>query len=336
MNLTELDPQSFGALVEPYQSELRAHCYRMSGSLQDADDMLQETLLRAWRRRDTYEGRASLRAWLYKIATHVCLDHLRKSSRRVIPRTRQRVSNAADPIPEAIMESIWLTPYPDELLAAGSDTDPAARFSLREKITLAFVAALNRLPPRQRAVLLLRDVLDCQASEVAALLDMTIPAVKSALHRARSTLASHPDALSGEDAALTASESAQNQLADYVRAWENADVDALLQLLKEDAAFSMPPIPSWYRGRAEIRALVTRTVFSGQAVGRWRLLATRANTQPAFGLYRQSDEAGRYHAYGIQVLTFGGALIADITTFRDPALFAYFRLPATLTLPQTT
>ncbi len=319
MNLTTIDEQEFGTLTEPYRRELQAHCYRMMGSVQDAEDMVQETFLRAWRRRETFEGRASFRAWLYKIATNACLDRLKRLPCRVVPMTYQAVSLVNEPIPPSVMEPIWLEPYPDDLLG---DDNPEETFSSREHITLAFIVALQLLPPRQRAVLILRDVLDWHADEVAALLDMTVSAVKSALHRARSTLANRD---MSENHVLD--EAAKTQLQDYIRAWETADVNGLLKLLKDDATFSMPPIPSWYRGRSEVGGLVSKTIFSGDANGRWRLLPTRANRQIAFGLYRQSQ--GGYEAYGIQVLTFQGGLIADITTFRNPGLVERFGLPAT-------
>lgn len=332
MILSELDQQAFGELAEPHRRELHAHCYRMLGSVHDAEDMVQETLLRAWRRRETYEGRASLRAWLYKIATNLCLDALEQRPRRVLPVTRQAVSTLNEPIPPKIMEPIWLEPFPDDLLAT-DDANPDVRFSARENITLAFVAALHRLPPRQRAVLILRDVLDWQASEVANLLDVTVPAVKSALHRARSTLAEHYHAAGAEAAAVhDLDEETQRRLDRFVLAWETADINALVALLKEDAVFSMPPIPAWYRGPDAIRKLVSMTVFSGEARGRWRLLPTRANSQSAFGLY-QRDGSGSdslYRAYGIQVLTFAGREIADITTVINSALFPYFNLPMSL------
>ncbi len=330
MPIDSVDQDQFGTLVEPYRRELQAHCYRMMGSVQDAEDMVQETFLRAWRRRETHEGRASFRAWLYKIATNVCLDNLKRRPRRRVPVTRQAVSSAAEPVPAGIMEPIWLEPYPDDLLAPSDDT-PERYVAARETITMAFIAALHLLPPRQRAVLLLRDVMDWQASEVAALLDMTVAAVKSALHRARATLATHGYATrAGGFTTAMLDEVDQTRLGDYVRAWETADVHALLSLLKEEATFSMPPIPSWYRGKDEIRKLTSATVFSGDAAGRWRLLPTRANGQPAFGLYRQAQTPGTYSAYGIQVLTINDGLIADITTFRTPALFPHFHLPPTI------
>ncbi len=292
--------------------------------------MVQETFLRAWRLRETFEGRGPLRTWLYKIATNNCLDALKKHARRVVPITYQPVSTVAEPIPAEVMEPIWLEPYPDHLLGPAGST-PEEDFFVKENITIAFMAALHLLPPRQRAVLILRDALGWEAREVAELLDITVSAVKSALHRARVRLAHHGAAPSVEHETIRVpGDATRVQLHDYVSAWETADIEGLVRLLKEDATFSMPPIPAWYRGRDEIRALISRTIFSGKAQGRWRLLATRANRQPAFGLYRQSELPAVYHAYGIQVLTFHDSRIADITTFRNPALFAYFRLPATL------
>ncbi|MBZ0299543.1 MAG: RNA polymerase subunit sigma-70, partial [Anaerolineae bacterium] len=227
-----------------------------------------------------------------------------------------------------VNEPIWIEPYPDDRWLADDDHPEHAVFA-RQEMTLAFIVLLHLLPPRQRAVLILRDVLDFQANEAAVLLDMTVSAVKSALHRARSTMAIQEG---GSGSALVRvdglDEPLRTQLEDYVRAWETADVAALLALLKADATFSMPPIPAWYRGRATIRDLTMRTVFSGQAQGRWHLRPTRANGQPAFGLYRQSAEPGVYHAYGIQVLTFHDGQLADIITFRHPALFPLFHLPA--------
>jgi RNA polymerase sigma-70 factor (ECF subfamily) len=317
-----MNEQEFAAQAEPYRRELQAHCYRMMGSVQDAEDMVQETFLRAWRARDTYEGRASFRAWLYKIATNACLDALDQRKRRVIPFTRQPVSTLGDPIPPDVTEPIWLEPYPDEMLPS-SELNPEGQISAREHITLAFIAALHLLPPRQRAILILRDVLDWQANEVASLLELTVPAVKSALHRARTTLANH-----GGEVHLAArglDKGTQSQLDRYVRAWETADVNALMTLLKDDATFSMPPIPSWYQGRDVVGGLVSATIFSGDANGRWRLRPTQANGQQAFGLYRQTPTG--YAIYGIQVLTFVHGEIADIITFRNPALIGYFNLP---------
>ncbi|MBK8026945.1 MAG: sigma-70 family RNA polymerase sigma factor [Chloroflexi bacterium] len=327
VRLDHLSQQDFGARVEPFRPELQAHCYRMLGSIHDAEDMVQETFLRAWKRRETFAENVSLRAWLYRIATNACLDALKKRRRRVIPLTFEDESSSADPIPPAIPEPIWMEPYPDDLLER-SDRHPEQDMLKRETITIAFMAALQQLPPRQRAVLLLSDVLDWRAAEIADLLDTTVSAVKSALHRARTALeVSRTHRLYETPQVLDAALS--TQLEQYVRAWETADVEGLIGLLRDDATFSMPPIPSWYRGRDNIRQLISKTIFAGPANGRWRLMPTRANGQIAYGLYRIAED-GTHRAYGIQVLTLYGGQIADIITFRDPALVACFSLPTTV------
>lgn len=326
MNLTTIDQEAFGALLEPHRRELQVHCYRMMGSAEDAEDMVQESFLRAWLRRETFEGRSSLRAWLYRIATNACLDALKQRKRRVVPVTYHERSLAAEPIPAEVHEPIWLQPYPDEWLLADSTAEPAQVLATRENITLAFIAALQLLPPRQRAVLLLRDVLELPASAVAVQLEMTVAAVKSALHRARTTMAAHQQRDDG-DAPMLTDEIIKNLLADYVRAWENADADAMIQLLTSEATFSMPPIPSWYQGPDEIHALVMRTIFAGAGADRrWRLLPTKANLQPAFGLYRWVDDEKVFKAYGIQVLTLKGYQITDVISFRFPTAVELFRL----------
>jgi RNA polymerase sigma-70 factor (ECF subfamily) len=329
MLVSAWDQAAFGARMEPYRRALHVHCYRMLGSLQDADDMVQETFLRAWRRRDAVEGLDSLKSWLYTIATNVCLDALRQRPRRLVPAVRGPASTLAEPIPGAIAEPIWLGPYPDARLLAADEQTPEEQVAAREHVAMAFMVALHQLPPRQRAVLLLRDVLDWPASEVAALLDTTVSAVKATLHRARATLADRRPASDADHGAMFGS-TAHAQLAAYVRAWEAADIPALVRLLKEDATYSMPPIPAWYRGRETIRALLSRTVFSGKAQGRWRLLPARANGQAAFGLYRHAEIPGLYRAYGIQLVTLCDRSIGDVITFMDAALLARFDLPTTL------
>lgn len=319
--LKALPAHEFAGLVEPFRRQLQAHCYRLLGSSLEAEDLTQETLLRAWQRRGTYAGRAPLRAWLYKIATNLCLDALARRPRRTVPRTRGAASSPETPVPAEVHEPIWLEPMPDDV-AAGEEANPEARYTLHESLTLAFITALHLLPPRQRAVLLLRDVLDWPAADVAEMLGLTVPAVKSLLHRARSALAIYYPA--GSPPHLD--DSRRDLLDRYLRAWEEADVAAFTTLLKSDAAFSMPPIPAWYQGRKNIRVLVSRTVFGGPARGRWRLLPCRANFQTAFGLYRR-DEAGHYRPYGIQVLAFAGRQIAEVITFRAPGLFRLFNLP---------
>jgi RNA polymerase sigma-70 factor (ECF subfamily) len=327
--LTDLDQQAFGALTEPYRRELQAHCYRMVGSLDEAEDLVQEALLRAWRRRETYAGRAPVRAWLYRIATNLCLDRLAQQPRRSLPQTRQDPIAGSEPLPPAVMDPVWLEPFPDEWLAPEA-MGPETRYAIRESVTLAFMVALHLLPPRQRAVLILRDVLDWPAAEVASLLEVSVPAVKSALHRARATLGSQYAARPMETLGLHGlDKDRQSQLERYARAWEQADANALAALLKADATFSMPPNPAWARGPADIHALVDRVIFGGQA-GRWRLVPTHASGEVGFGLYRLDEADGLHHAYGIQVVSFEGEAIAAINTFRTPRLARYFGLPEVL------
>jgi RNA polymerase sigma-70 factor (ECF subfamily) len=326
-NLKDMSQHAFGALVEFHQRELRAHCYRMLGSVQEADDIVQEAFWRAWDRRETYEGRSTIRAWLYKIATNLCIDSLRHRQRRSLPVIRENASTHEQPIPASINEPIWLEPYPFDI-PEPADENPEAKFSLKESVQLAFLASLHLLPARQRAVLILYDVLDLQTAEVAEILGQTIPSVKSALHRARITLARHyPEIQHQNIQKQIAVETLQSRLNNYMQAWETADVEGLIALLKEDCTFSMPPIPSWYSGRENIAGLVRKTIFSGQASGRWRLISTRSNGQSGFGLYKLDEKTGVYDGYGIQVVTFSGDLIEDITTFRDPALLKFFNLP---------
>ncbi len=331
------DQVEFSDLTEPYRRELQVHCYRILGSLHDAEDLVQETLLRAWRRLDTFEGRASFRAWLYKIATNACLDALdRKRSRRALPQATHPAANPREPFNPPITDPIWLEPFPDEWLVEGA-AGPEARYSARESITLAFLAALQVLPPRQRAVLILRDVLDWSAREVAGLLGLTVPAVNSALHRARVTLAKHYHRGGREKMKASSADDRTRALLDrYVRAWETADVAGLTALLKEDAAFTMPPSPSWYRGRAAARVFIASTIFApggmfgGQANGRWRLQPTRANAQPAFAMYQRGASGQTYRAFGVQVLTFDGEHLAEVVNFIMPDLVPRFDLPTEL------
>jgi RNA polymerase sigma-70 factor, ECF subfamily len=320
------DQREFSGLTEPYRHELQLHCYRILGSLQDAEDIVQETLLRAWRRLDTYEGRAPLRAWLYKIATNACFDALAKRPRRVLPTAQYAPADPRQPFAPPITEAIWLEPYPDDLIAEPA-AGPEARYSLRESVSLAFLAALQSLPPRQRAVLILCDVLDWRASEAAALLEVTISAVNSALHRARVTMNKHYHA-QGRDALATTSldDDLRRLLERYVQVWEAADIDGLVNLLREDATLSMPPLPTWYAGREAIITAAQVMIFAGDARGRWLMRSAHANRQPACAVY-QRDEAGMYHAFGISVLTLEQDRVADIITFIDPALFQRFNLP---------
>jgi RNA polymerase sigma-70 factor, ECF subfamily len=325
------DTQAFATLTEPYRRELLLHCYRLLGSLHDAEDMVQETLLRAWRRLNTFEGRGAFRAWLYTIATHVCLDARAAQPRRTLPPRHAPPADPHQPYAPPIREPIWLEPFPDDLIAA-PDANPEARYTLHESVSLAFLTALQLLPPRQRAVLILRDVLDWHAAEVAALLTVTVPAVNSALHRARTTVRRQAPATDGDALPLlpTPDPPTRVLLEQYVRAWEAADVAALVALLKQDATLAMPPSPSWYQGRDAIGTFLAAHVFAGDAGGRLRLRPVRANAQPAFAVYQRDAPADPYRAFGIQVLTLGDAGVAAITNFSDPTLFPTFGAPPIL------
>ena len=324
----------FSRLTEPYRLELQVHCYRILGSLTEAEDMVQETFLRAWKRLATYQGRSTFRAWLYKIATNACLDVLdRDRSRRTLP---VNIYPAADPhtgiLPPA-PENHWLEPFPDEWLIDQAAANPEAHYSSYESISLAFLTALQTLPPRQRAVLILSDVLDWSAQETADLLGLTVAAVNSALHRARVTLAkNYHSQEANHPLQLQPDEHTRKMLDRYVHAWQVADVDGLVALLKQDAVFSMPPSPTWYQGRNAIRQFVKETlfanegVFSGKAAGRWRLITIQANGQSAAAIYIRGGTK-EYRPFGIQVLKFGRSGIAQIISFMDPALPIHFGLP---------
>ena len=321
----------FAAQAEPYRRELRVHCYRMLGSLEEAEDLVQETMLRAWRSRDSFEGRASQRTWLYKIATNVCLDALAKRGRRSLPAATYPPSDIGAPIAPPIEGAVWLDPFPDQWLP-DSRSNPEARYVAHESISLAFQVALQVLPARQRAVLILRDVLDFKASEAARVLDTTVSAVNSMLHRARDALGRHHARDVGRAARLD--QASQAVLDRYVDAWELADVDGLVAMLTRDAVLAMPPTPSWYRGPDAIGAVLRAAAFDGDSVGRWRLLATSANSQPAFVAYEAKASAGVREPVGVQVLTLESSgetrRISEIIVFMAPALVPRFGLPSEL------
>jgi RNA polymerase sigma-70 factor (ECF subfamily) len=314
------DGEAFGALVEPHRRELHVHCYRMLGSVQDAEDMVQETLMAAWRGFDGYEGRASVRSWLYRIATNRCLNALRDEGRR--PRTEASFGIAPPP-PTRVVEPIWLQPYPDSLLDGVPDSDPGpeARVERREAISLAFVTAMQSLPPRQRAVLVLRDVLGFRAAEVAQMLDSTEESVTSALKRARAAMPHERPARVGgaQEQALAAA---------FADAMERGDVPAMVALLTDDAWLTMPPLPLQYQGHQVIGEFMREVTFRGGA-RRYRLIATSANGQPAFGAYGYDNGEAVGHARGVLVLTMEGDRISAITRFDNSAM-PYFGLPATL------
>lgn len=312
------DGDAFRALVEPYRRELQLHCYRVLGSVQDAEDVLQETLLAAWRGIGAFEGRASVRTWLYRIATNRCLNALRAGDRRSPVDYRPEV-----PLPEPShrhAEPGWLEPYPDVLLDGVADRAPGpdARYELRESVSLAFLAALQQLPPRQRVVLVLRDVLGFRAAEVAAMLSTTPDAVAGALKRARA-------AMPGRAGAAPPSARERRVVDEFVRAFEAGDVAAVVALLSDDVRLSMPPLPLVYEGLADVRNfLATVAMRDGR---RHRLVPTRANGQPAFGAYLLTPIP---RAHGVIVLTMAGDRVAGVTRFVDNALLAAFGLPRSL------
>lgn len=324
------DREAFTVLVEPFRPELLAHCYRILGSLQDAEDGLQETMLRAWRRLGTFEGRSTLRAWLYKVATNACLDALdaRKVS-RCLPDGVSKPGDPRAPLPPASQEILWIEPFPDTWLDQAPDAYPEARVELRESITLAFIAALQTLPGRQRAVLLLRDVMGWNAAETAQTLDMSTAAVNSALQRARETMKRSPERTSPYRAAGL-DEPLNSLLGRYVAAWEAADSAALVATLREDVRLTMPPLPLWLAGRGDIRAFLEGHLFDGPAPFRVRLVRARANASPSFAVY-QMDASGVYRAAALHILTVvdgGIQSIHDFLTF-DNQLFSLFGLPLT-------
>ena len=325
------DRQHFSEMTEPFRRELQVHCYRILGSLHEAEDMVQETMLRAWTRLETYQGRAPFRAWLYKIATNACLDLLdRRRSRRLLPPQAAAASDPGDQIAPPSAEVLWLEPLPDEWLEDSSAANPEARYSESESISLAFLTALQKLSPRQRAVLILRDVLDFSAIETADVLDLTVSAVNSALHRARGSLSQEYQ----KQEVQPYDERTQSLLDLFLKAWESADVAGLVALLKEDATLAMPPSPSWYIGREAIRTFVAMTVFAdegmfgGEAAGRWKLMGTRANGSPAFAIYQRTG-TNEYQPFGIHVLRFEEKQLSGLISFIDPTLPGYFASPQT-------
>jgi RNA polymerase sigma-70 factor, ECF subfamily len=322
------DQRAYARLVDPHRAELQAHCYRMLGSAADAEDAVQETLLRAWRGLPRFEGRSSLRSWLYRIATNVCLKMIERRPKRVLPIDYGPAGDPHDSPEGPLVEHVWLDPYPDEALGLeGGPASPEARYEQRESVELAFVAALQHLPGRQRAVLLLRDVLGFAPAEIATVLDATPAAVYSALQRARQAVEERLPARS-QQAALRSigDERLREAVGRYVDAWERNDVDAIAAMLTDDATFAMPPQPSWYVGRTEVAAFLAARPLSGR--WRWHHVPVRANGQPAFALYGLRAGGTSYLPDAIMVLSLdSSAQITSITAFREPAAFARFGLP---------
>ena len=316
---------AFETLVKAYQRELLVYCYRMLGTFNDAEDLVQETLLRAWEKRATLTSPGSYRAWLYRIATNLCLDRLKSAPRRSLPRHSHPVSDPNTSSPKRVREPIWLEPFPDDL-EAPQHSSPEDRAERNERTALAFLVALQRLTPAQRAILLLREVLEWPASEVAEWLNLSVAAVNSGLQRARHALQERDR--SGEKETVFLLPQLQSLLDRYVACWEQADIPGLVALLREDAWFTMPPLSLWFQGRAAIaRELSTRILIPGR---NFRLLPTRANGSPAFGLYRQEVGADHYQLFGLMVLGIMEGQIANMVTFLELSSFSSFALPPTL------
>jgi RNA polymerase sigma-70 factor (TIGR02960 family) len=318
---------AFRELTEPYRRELQVHCYRMLGSVQDAEDTVQDTLLAAWQGLGGFiEGRASLRTWLYRIATNRCLNARRSASRR--PAKEWDVPKVEPPEPTRLGEVVWLEPYPDTLLegALGGPPGPEARYEQTEAISLAFVTALQALPPRQLAVLILRDVLGFHASEVAGMLEVTVDSVNSALKRARASLQRRRAAAAGREPPPASGSPAEDAIvAAFARAWESADLDALVALLTDDVFMSMPPMPFEYEGRDVVARFCAGLFGAGR---RFDLVSARANGQPAFGAYLRAP-TGIRHGTGLYVLTLTGDRICAMTRF-DNSVLPWFGLPRSL------
>jgi len=336
------DEDAYADLVAPRRAELHAHCYRMLGSVQDAEDALQEALLRAWRGLPRFQGRSSVRSWLYRIATNACLDALGRRPARMLPLDHGPASDPHDGPGRPLVESVWIEPYPDERLAARLDEGaPEARFDMRESVELAFVAALQHLPPRQRAVLILREVLGFSAAEVAEELDTTVASVNSAMQRARASLDERLPDESQQAVARRLGDAELREIVDrYVAAWEAGDVEAVVGMLAEDVVVTMPPMATWYAGRDAARVFLEEFAFARRwsrdrevfeaGVRDVRLVRTSANGQPALAAYNRDPEDGRLRPYALQVLTLRGGLIAQVDGFVTPRHFPAFGLPDVL------
>jgi RNA polymerase sigma-70 factor, ECF subfamily len=327
------DEDAFRRIVEHHRATLHAHCYRMLGSLHDAEDALQETFLRAWRALPGFRGQSSLHTWLYRIATNACLDAIKRRPSRVLP-IDYGPPGAPDAHPNEIaatplVESVWIEPYPDETLSLGDGyAAPDARYEQREAVELAFIAALQHLPATQRAVLILREVLGFSAREVADTLDTTVASVNSALQRARKTVENRLPAQSQQATLRELGDKRSRELVEaYVDAWRRGDIAALRTLLAEDVVFSMPPWPTWWRGRETIAGFAKAAL---EVCPETRTLQARANGQLALAHYGLDGESGRYLPAAIDVVTLEDGRIKEITAFVSPELFPSFGLPPEL------
>jgi RNA polymerase sigma-70 factor (ECF subfamily) len=309
------DESAFGGLVEPHRGELHAHCYRMLGSVHDAEDALQDTLLRAWRGISKFEGRSSLRTWLYTIATNSCLNQIARRPKRVLPIDYGPATDPHVGPGDPLVESVWIEPYPDEILGVEDGfSAPHARYERRESVELAFIAALQHLPATQRAVLILREVLGFSAKEVAEALDTTVASVNSALQRARAAVDERVPEQSQQATLRALGDDSVRELVDrYVDAWERCDVEAFAAMLAEDATFAMPPLASWYGGREAIAQWAANWPLGGD--WRWRVVRTTANGQPALGFYAWNSDDQSYRPFALNVMTLRGTQVSDVTAF---------------------
>jgi RNA polymerase sigma-70 factor (ECF subfamily) len=305
--IRDADETAFAELIGPYRRELHAHCYRMLGSVHDADDALQETLLGAWKGRSAFEGRSSLRTWLYTIATNASLRILQSRKRRELPRTTGYGGDPREPLAEPLAEAVWIEPYPDELL----------RYQDREAVELAYIAALQLLPPNQRAALILREVLDFSARETAEILDTSVASVTSALQRARAAVERELPARSQQETLRALGEERSRELvARFVDAWNRADIPGIVEMLAEDATFSMPPVPTWFRGQGDIAAFLNTQFDEGRVLSSlWRFDATSASGQLAMIGHRRNPETGLDEHSTLTVLTFDAERIAAVVAF---------------------
>jgi RNA polymerase sigma-70 factor (ECF subfamily) len=324
-SLREIDQDSFAEIVEPYRRELHAHCYRMLGSVHDADDALQEALLGAWKGLSGFEGRSSLRSWLYTIATNSSLRILEGRKRRELPGGTGNGDDPRAPLAEALAESVWIEPYPDELV----------RYEDREGVELAYIAALQLLPPNQRAVLILCEVLGFSAQETAEILETSVTSVNSALQRARAKLERELPARSQQETLRgLGDERARELVIRFLEAWHRADVGAIAAMLSEEATFTMPPVPTWFLGRDDVAAFIAARIEKARASQtNWRFEVTSANGQPTLIGHRRNAETGSYELGMLAVLNFDGELIASVTAFIGPEALARFRPGETLAPP---
>ena len=326
------DEDAFGRLVEMYRSELHAHCYRMLGSVHDAEDALQDALLRAWRGLARFEGRSSLRSWLYRIATNACLDAIGRRPKRVLPVDYGPATDPHQGTGEPLVESVWIEPYPDEKLGLEDGyAAPEARYEERESIELAFIAALQHLPATQRAVLILRDVLGFSAKETAESLETTVASANSALQRARKAVDERLPEQSQQATLRSLGDDQVREIVEsYVEAWERGDVGAVVSMLAEDAAFTMPPMRTWFRGRNAIEIWLKSQPLSG--LWRWRTVRARASGQEAIAYYTWDPNEEAFGRFALNVLTFRGTQISEVTAFltrttEDPDREVLARLP---------